>query len=186
MRIDVGKKPLVYPQPVLIIATYNDDGTIDVMNAAWGSVGDDHQIFLCLSAGHRTTKNILSRKAFTVHIAEESLLIPSDYVGIVSGNREPDKFRKSGLHAVRSDKVDAPILTDYGICMECELDSYDIEHCHYFGNIVNTSVDERILTDGKVDTSKLRPLIFDIERARYLGLGEVAGKAFSDGKALMV
>lgn len=185
MRIDVGKKPLVYPQPVLIIGTYNEDGTVDVMNAAWGSVGDDHQIFLCLSAGHKTTKNIIRNRAFTVHIAEESLLVPSDYVGIVSGNNEPDKFKKSGLHAVRSEKVDAPILTDYGICMECELDSYDSEQCHYFGNILNTSVDEHVLTDGKIDTSKLRPLVFDIERARYISLGEEVGKAFSAGKSLM-
>ena len=185
MRVDVGKKPLVYPQPVLIIGTYNDDGSIDAMNAAWGSVGDDHQVFLCLSAGHRTTKNILKRKAFTVHIAEEALLVQSDYVGIVSGNKEPRKFEKSGLHAVKSDKVDAPILTDYPICMECELESYEEKNCHLFGNIVNTSVDERVLTEGKVDVAKLRPIIFDIDNALYIKLGDVAGKAFNAGKALM-
>ncbi len=184
MRIDVGKKPLVYPQPVLIIGTYNDDGTIDVMNAAWGSVGDDHQIFLCLSADHRTTKNILKRKAFTVHIADEAHLVQSDYVGIVSGNKEPRKFEKSGLHAKKSDHVDAPILTDYAICMECELESYEDKHCHCFGNIINTSVDESVLTDGKVDYQKLKPITFDIDTARYIGLGKVAGKAFKDGMVL--
>ena len=185
MRVDVGKKPLIYPQPVLIIGTYNDDGSIDAMNAAWGSVGDDHQVFLCLSAGHMTTKNILKRRAFTVHIAEEPLLVKSDYVGIVSGNREPQKFEKSGLNAQKSDKVDAPILTDYAICMECELESYEEKNCHLFGNIVNTSVDERVLTDGKVDVAKLKPIIFDIDNARYYGFGEIAGKAFNAGKALM-
>ena len=104
MRTEAGKKPLVYPQPVLIIGTYNDDGSIDVMNAAWGSVGDDHQFFLCLSAGHRTTKNILKRKAFTVQIAEESTLVQSDYVCIVSGNKESRKFEISGLHAEKSEQ----------------------------------------------------------------------------------
>lgn len=185
MRTEAGKKPLVYPQPVLIIGTYNDDGSIDVMNAAWGSVGDDHQVFLCLSAGHRTTKNILKRKAFTVQIAEESTLVQSDYVGIVSGNKESRKFEISGLHAEKSEHVDAPILTDYAISMECELESYEPEHCHLFGNIIRTTVDDRVLTYGKVDFEKLRPITFDIERAQYITLGKVAGKAFSAGKELI-
>ena len=184
MRQSFGKKPLVYPQPVLIIGTYNDDGSVDAMNAAWGSVGDDHQIFLCLSAEHRTVKNILKRKAFTVHIADESHMVQSDYVGIVSGNREPNKFSKSGLHAVKAECVDAPVLTDYAICMECELESYEAEHCHCFGNIVNTTVDDSVITDGKVDISKLRPLTFDIEQANYVGLGKVVGKAFREGTVL--
>ena len=185
MRVDADRKPLVYPQPVLIIGTYNDDGTVNAMNAAWGAVGDDHQIFLCLSAGHKTTKNILKRKAFTVHIADEKHLVQSDYVGIVSGNKEPQKFEKSGLHAEKSEHVDAPVLTDYAICMECELESYEEKHCHCFGNIVHTTVDDSVLTDGKVDYEKLKPITFDIERARYVGLGQVVGKAFRAGKELI-
>lgn len=184
MRKDMGKKPLVYPQPVLIIGTYNEDGTPNAMNAAWGAVGDDHQIFLCLSADHRTTKNLLRTGAFTVHIADEKNMKASDFVGIVSGDKDPDKFRKSGLHAERSSHVDAPILTDYPICMECKLDSYEPGHCHCFGNIVNTSVDESVLTDGKIDVSKLRPLTFDMDCANYVALGPVVGKAFREGQAL--
>ena len=91
MRKNYGKKPVIFPQPVLIIGTYNDDGTPDLMNAAWGAVGDDHQVFLCLSPGHKTTENILKRKAFTVAVATEDQLVPCDYVGIVSGNDVPDK-----------------------------------------------------------------------------------------------
>ena len=184
MRVDVGKKPLVYPQPVLIIGTYNDDGSPNAMNAAWGGVGDDHQVFLCLSADHMTPKNILKRKAFTVQIADEKNLIPSDFVGIVSANRDPEKFSKSTLHAERSQHVDAPVLTDYAISMECELESYEPEHCHCFGNIINTSVDDSVLTDGKIDYEKLKPVTFDIDTARYISLGKVAGKAFNIGKAL--
>lgn len=184
MRKNVGKKPLVYPQPVLIIGTYNDDGTIDVMNAAWGSVGDDHQIFLCLSADHKTVKNILKRKAFTVQIADEDHVVASDYVGIVSGNKDPEKFKKSGLHAQKSEFVDAPVLTDYAICMECELESYEDKHCHCIGNIINTNVDERVLTNGKVDVSKLKPITFDPEGLNYVALGKIVGKPFRDGAAL--
>lgn len=184
MRKDMNRRPLIYPQPVLIIGTYNDDGTPNAMNAAWGSVGDDHQVFLCLSADHATTKNMLKRKAFTVQIADEKNMVASDYVGIVSGNKDPDKFQKSGLHAERSQHVDAPVLTDYAISMECELDSYDTEHCHYFGNIVHTSVDESVLTDGKIDITKLRPLTFDIDNAKYVALGPIVGNAFREGQAL--
>ena len=184
MRKDMGRRPLIYPQPVLIIGTYNDDGTPNAMNAAWGAVGDDHQVFLCLSANHATTRNILNRKAFTVQIADEKNMVASDYVGIVSGTKDPDKFRKSGLHAEKSEHVDAPVLTDYAISIECELDSYEPEHCHLFGNIIHTSVDESVLTDGKIDTAKLRPLTFDIDRAKYVALGPIAGNAFREGRAL--
>lgn len=184
MRKSVGKKPLIYPQPVLIIGTYNDDGTVDVMNAAWGGVGDDHQVFMCLSPEHKTVKNILKRKAFTVQIADEKNVEASDYVGIVSGNNEPNKFVKSGLRAEKSEFVDAPVLTDYPISIECTFVSYEPEHCHCFGEIVNTSVDESVLTDGKVDISKLKPLVFDIDNAMYVGLGLPVAKAFDVGKKL--
>lgn len=184
MRKNMGKKPLIYPQPVLIIGTYNNDGTVDAMNAAWGGVGDDSQVFLCLSKEHRTVKNILKRKAFTVQIADEEHLIQSDYVGIVSGNDEPEKFAKSGLHAVKSEFVDAPVLDDYPISIECELISYEPEHCHLFGEIINTSVKEDVLTDGKIDISKLKPLTFDIDNGRYVSLGKVMASAFSAGLEL--
>jgi len=184
MRKSVGKKPLVYPQPVLIIGTYNQDGSVNAMNAAWGSVGDDHQIFLCLSPEHRTVENILRRRAFTVQIADEAHVVPSDYVGIVSGKKVQEKFARSGLNARKSEFVDAPVLTDFAISMECELDSYEDKHCHCFGNIVNTTVDTSVLTDGKVDYTKLKPLVFDIDTARYIGLGNVVAKAFNVGKEL--
>ncbi|MBO4862150.1 MAG: flavin reductase family protein [Firmicutes bacterium] len=184
MRKNYGKKPLIFPQPVLIIGTYNDDGTPDLMNAAWGAVGDDHQVFLCLSPGHKTTENILKRKAFTVAMATEDQLVPCDYVGIVSGNDVPDKVEKSGLHTVKADVVDAPRVEELPICIECTLESYEDVHCHLFGNIENVTADESVLTDGKVDPAKLRPIMYDIENHLYWGFGKPAGKAFSDGRKL--
>lgn len=184
MRKNVGNRPLIYPQPVLIIGTYNDDGSVNAMNAAWGAVGDDHQVFLCLSADHKTVKNMLKRNAFTVQIADEKNVVASDYVGIVSGNIEPDKGKKAGLASVKSEFVDAPVLTDYPISLECRFVSYEPEHCHCFGEIINTSVDESILTEGKIDVSKLQPLVFDIDNGMYYGLGKAVAKAFSVGKEL--
>lgn len=181
MRIQLGKKPLVYPQPVLMIATYDEDGTPDLMNAAWGGVGDDTQIFLCLSAGHKTTKNLLKTKAFTVSMGVEGLEKECDYVGIVSGNKEPNKLEKAGLHVHKSELVNAPVVDELPLCLECELISYEPEHCHLFGEIVGVSADERILTDGKVDISKLRPLIFDIDGHAYYGVGEKKAVAFKAG-----
>ena len=111
-------------------------------------------------------------------------MVASDYVGIVSGTREPEKVRKSGLNFEKAAHIDAPVFTDYAICMECELESYEPEHCHCFGNIVATTVDESVLTDGKVDIAKLKPLTFDIDCANYVSLGPVVGKAFREGRAL--
>ena len=184
MRANMGKKPLIYPQPVLIIGTYNEDGSENAMNAAWGGVGDDHQVFLCLSKEHKSVENILKRGAFTVQIATENLAVQSDFVGIVSANNDKSKFQKSGLKAVKSQFVDAPVLVDYPISIECKLVSYDKEHCHLFGDIANVSVDEDVLTNGKVDVSKLKPLAFDIDNGQYLSFSNVFAKAFEIGKQL--
>ena len=110
MRKNFGAKPLTYPQPVYIIATYGEDGTPDAMNAAWGGISEQNEISLCLSAGHKTVKNILKRGAFTVSMAETGHITACDYVGLVSGNNTPDKFTKAGFHAVMSEFVDAPLI----------------------------------------------------------------------------
>ena len=185
MRKELGRKPLIFPQPVLIIGTYGEDGTPDLMNAAWGAVGDDHQVFLCLSPEHKTVENILAKKEFTVSIATEDQLAACDYVGIVSGNKTPDKVAKSGLHVSKAPHVDAPVVDELPLVLECRLVSYEDEHCHLFGDIVCTLADESVLTDGKVDAAKLKPLIYDIESHNYWTFGKAAGKAFKAGKALI-
>ncbi|MCF0151054.1 MAG: flavin reductase family protein [Firmicutes bacterium] len=181
MRVDFGKKPWIYPQPVLIIATYDEDGNPDIMNAAWGGVGDDTQIFICMDPAHKTAKNILANRAFTVSVGTAEQLEACDYVGMVSGNEISEKVRMSGLHIHKSEKVNAPIIDELPLCLECEMISFDIEHCHLFGEIINASVDDSILTDGAVDPKKLNPLIFDICNQNYYTLGEVAGPAFKSG-----
>ena len=181
MRKNLGKKPLVYPQPVLMIGTYDENGNPDIMNAAWGGVGDDTQIFLCLSPNHKTTENILKNKCFTVSMAVEGFEKECDYLGIVSANDVPDKVAKSGLHVSKSEVVNAPVIEELPLCLECELISYEPEHCHLFGEIVGTSVDENILTSGKVDITKLKPLIFDIDRRGYYSVGAKTEDAFKAG-----
>lgn len=181
MRKNLGKKPLVYPQPVLMVATYDENGNPDIMNAAWGGVGDDTQLFLCLSPNHKTTENILKNKVFTVSMAIEGFEKECDYLGIVSANDTPDKVAISGLHVHKAEDVNAPVIDELPICIECELISYEPEHCHLFGEIVGTSIDESILTDGKVDITKLRPLIFDLDGHGYYGVGEKKADAFSVG-----
>lgn len=125
MRKDFGAKPYTYPQPVLMIATYGEDGKPDVMNAAWGGISDDKEISICVSENHKTTENILKKGAFTVSMADVEHMTACDYVGIVSGNKEPDKFVKAGFTAEKSEKVDAPIIKELPICIECKLKSYE-------------------------------------------------------------
>lgn len=184
MRKNFGTKSWLYPMPVLIVAAYDQSGKPNAMNAAWGGIFTDDHIGICISEGHKTTQNILATKAFTVSMATVDQLVACDYVGIVSGNREPDKFAKAGFTAVRSEVVDAPIIEQLPMTLECEVVSYDQESNYLVGRIVNVSADESILTDGKIDYRKLRPITYDPIGHHYVELGEVVGDAFAAGKAL--
>ena len=150
MRKNFGAKPYTYPQPVLIIASYDENGTPDAMNAAWGGISDDTQISMCLSAGHKTVKNILKRKAFTVSMADAAHVAACDYVGIVSANAVPDKLEKAGFHTTRSEFVDAPLIDELPMALECRLVSYDEESCRMIGEIVNVSAEESKTGDAEL------------------------------------
>ncbi len=185
MRKNFGSKPWTYPQPVLIIGSYDEDGTPDAMNAAWGGISDYKQISMCLSAGHKTVKNILKKKAFTVSMADTEHTAECDYVGIVSANKVADKFARAGFHAVKSEFVDAPIIEELPMTLECTLVSYDEESGIMIGEIVNVSADEKVLDEnGNISPEKLRPITFDPVNNAYLELGAKVGNAFSDGKKI--
>ena len=185
MRKNFGAKPMCYPMPVYIIGTYGVDGTPNAMNAAWGGISEETEISICISADHKTTENILSRKAFTVSMATAKYIAACDYVGIVSGNQVPDKFARAGFHATKSEFVDAPLIDELPMALECALISYDHESCRLVGRIVNVSADESVLGEnGKVDVKKLQPITFDPMNNHYLVLGEKVGQAFHDGVAL--
>lgn len=184
MRKNFGSKSWLYPMPVLIVAAYDGEGKPNVMNAAWGGMHTDSHIGICITAGHKTTKNLLAEGAFTVSMGTAEQLVACDYVGIVSGNNEPDKFTKAGFTAIRSECINAPIIQELPMTLECEVVSYDEESCHLVGRIVNVSADESILTDGQIDVSKLRPITYDPIHHNYIELGKVVGKAFADGKKM--
>lgn len=185
MRKNFGAKALMYPMPVLIIATYGEDGTPDAMNAAWGGIADTSRISICLSSEHKTVKNILARKAFTVSMADAGHVVQADYVGIVSANKVPDKLEKAGFHTTKSEFVDAPLIDELPMALECKLISYDEKTDLLIGEIVNVCADERILSDdGKIDPFKLNPITFDPAGNAYLKLGEKVGDAFKDGLKL--
>ena len=186
MRVNLGPKSFLYPMPVLIIGTYDENGEPDAMNAAWGSIYDYNQITISLS-GHVTTDNIRKNKAFTVSFATKSTVVASDYVGIVSKAQEPKKIKKAGLHPFQSNKVNAPMFEEYPLTLECELVSLDGEMGEggtLIGNIVNVSADESILTDGKIDVKKLEPITFDGANGKYIALGEEVAQAFLVGMSL--
>lgn len=182
MRKNFGSKPWCYPQPVFILAAYDAQGRPNAMNAAWGGIHYDDQIALCISAGHKTTANILESKAFTVSMADADHVVECDYVGVVSGNKIADKMERAGFTHTRSEFVNAPIINELPMTIECELISYDPEMCTLIGKIVNVSADERILDpSGKIDPAKLRPITFDPVNNAYLEIGEKVGNAFRDG-----
>lgn len=180
-RKDFGVKPYVYPMPVLIVATYDENGNPDAMNAAWGCITDMNEISISMSS-HKTTDNIAKTGAFTVSFATEDTVIPCDYVGIVSANDVPDKFAKAGFHATPSEKVNAPLIDELPMALECKFKSFD--NGIMIGEIVNVNADESILTDGKIDPAKLKPITYDPVNHTYTGLGPIVGHAFSDGKQI--
>lgn len=184
MRKNFGAKTWLYPMPVLIVGTYDENGNPNAMNAAWGGIYDTNQVMICLSDDHRTTENIKKTGAFTVSFATAKTVVPCDYVGIVSANDVPDKFARAGFHATKSEHVNAPIIEELPMTVECRLLKFN-EDGICIGEIVNISADESILDEnGKIDVKKFDPIIYDSVTHAYWNLGEKVGQAFSDGKKI--
>ena len=184
MRKNFGAKTWLYPMPVLIVGTYDENGTPNAMNAAWGGIYDTNQIMVCLADDHKTTENIRKNQAFTVSFATAKTVVPCDYVGIVSANDVPDKFTRAGFHAVKSEFVNAPIIEELPMTVECRLIKFN-EDGIPIGEIVNISADDTVLDkDGRIDADLLEPILYDSVTHAYRRVGDRVGKAFSDGKKL--
>ncbi len=184
-RKNFGAKAFTYPQPVWIIATYDENGVPDAMNAAWGGISESNEVSVCLTPSHRTCKNFKKTGAFTISMADAKHVAACDYVGIVSGDNVPDKLEKAGLTVTKSKLVNAPIINELAVCVECRVKEFDEETCILKGEIVNVSVDESAMTDGKVDISKVQPISFDPFNNEYNIIGEAVGRAWNAGKSLM-
>jgi len=180
-RINFGAKPFVYPMPVLIVGTYDENGVPNAMNAAWGCITDMNEITISMGE-HKTTENFGKTGAFTVSFATEDTVVPCDYVGVESANKVPNKFAKAGFHATKSEYVNAPLIDELPMALECKVKSF-VDGI-LIGEIVNVNADESILTDGKIDPKKLKPITYDPVNHDYIGLGEKVGNAFKDGMAL--
>lgn len=180
-RVNFGAKSVMYPMPVLIVGTYDENGVPDAMNAAWGIITDMNEISISMST-HKTTENLAKTGAFTVSIATEDTVVPCDYVGVESAKKVPDKFAKAGFHATKSEFVNAPLIDELPMALECKVKSFD--NGILVGEIVNVNADESILTDGQIDPAKLKPITYDPVNNTYIGLGKKVGNAFKDGLAL--
>ncbi len=177
-----GTKACIAPEGVFIIGTYDENGVPNAMNAAWGAQSDYGEITLFLAA-HKTTDNVKKTKAFTVAFATKDTVEIADYFGVETGRRV-NKIEKAGCHVHRSAHVNAPIIEEFPVTLECEMKSYDDETGILIGKIVAQQADESVLTDGKVDYGKLQPIIFDISTMTYRVIGPVVGQAFHDGNQL--
>lgn len=184
----LGAKQVFAPEPVLICGTWNDDGTADAMNIAWGGQISGKHLQINIGERHKTTKNLRNTKAFTIALADVDTLVPADYVGIDSGNDVADKIKKSGLTVSKAEKVNAPVFEEFPITMECEVVDMQEEiggEIRIVGEVVNTLVDEDILNEkGKVDLGKAKLICYDGETLKYRILGDVVGNAFKDGAKL--
>ena len=184
MRKNFGAKTWLYPMPVLIVGSYDENGTPDAMNAAWGGIYDTNLVMVCLADDHKTTENIKKSGAFTLSFATAGTVAPCDYVGIVSANDVADKFVRAGFHATKSEFVNAPLIDELPMAVECRLLKFN-EDGICIGEIVNVSADESVLDEnGKVDAKKLDPIIYDSVSHAYWNFGEKVGRAFSDGKKI--
>ena len=188
MRKNLGSQPAVFPMPVLMVTSYDENGTVQVMNAAWGMICDMDKIALFIDEDHATTRAIRQTGAFTVSIADKDHMDVADYYGIATGNKMPDKFERSGYHAEKSTYVNAPVITEFPVTLECELaEITQTENLHaVVGRIVNVSADEKVLSEnGKIDPMKLNALIFDQFQNGYYVATQKVGKAWNAGAGLM-
>ncbi|MBE6635432.1 MAG: flavin reductase family protein [Ruminococcaceae bacterium] len=184
MRKNFGAKTWLFPMPVLIVGSYDENLVPNAMNAAWGGIYDTNLVMVCLADDHKTTDNIKRTGAFTVSFATAGTVVPCDYVGIVSANDVPDKFERAGFHATRSAFVDAPLIDELPMAVECRLRGFN-EDGICIGEIVNISADEAILDEnGRIDAKRLDPIIYDSVSHAYWSIGEKVGQAFSDGKTI--
>lgn len=171
--------------PALIIGTYNENGKPNAMMAAWGGISDETQISICVDDSHKTASNVVKTRAFTISVANAENVVACDYIGITPAYREPDKIEKIGWHATKSEFVNAPLFDELPMTLECKLVSYDEETCRLVGEIVNVCADERILDENdKIDLNKFLPITYDPVYHTYRKIGDVVGKAFSDGMKL--
>ena len=176
----------IFPMPVLMVATYNDDGTVDVMNAAWGMMQERDTVALNLTETHKTVKNIKARGAFTVSIADAAHMTEADFFGVVSGNNTPDKFALSGMTATKAETVDAPVINEFPLCLECKFIEYQSNEygCGVIGKVVNVTADESVMVNGKIDMSLVGAIAFDPYTHGYYKVTERVGDAFKDGLKL--
>ena len=188
MKKDLGVKPYLFPMPVLMISTYGEDGTVDVMNMAWGGICAENMVSLNIGEDHKTSENIKKRGAFTLSIADIPHIEAADFFGIASGNKMPDKFARTGLAAVKSDKVDAPIVEEFPLTLECKVveAKQEVYGFHVIGEIVGVLAEESVLDEkDKVDPTKLNAFVFDQFQSGYYAIGEKVGQAWHTGAGLM-
>lgn len=176
----------IFPMPVLMIATYNEDGSVNVMNAAWGTMQERDTVVLNLTESHKTVKNIKARGAFTVSIADSAHVTEADYFGVETGNKVAGKLEKAGLTASRAETVDAPVINEFPLCLECEFIEYQTNEygCGVIGRVVNVTADESVMPDGKLNMSLVNAIAFDPYTHGYYKVSERVGEAFKDGLKL--
>lgn len=174
-----AKNPVIIPEGVFVIGTYDEKGVPNAMTAAWGVQSDYGQISFYL-AKHKTTENIKKTGAFTVAMGTKDTAVLSDYFGLETGSRV-NKIEKTGCHFHPSELVNAPVIEEFPLTLECECVSFDEETGVLSGKIVGQEADESILTEGAVDLGKMEPIIFDIASKSYRVIGPVVGQAFHDG-----
>ena len=176
----------IFPMPVLMIATYNEDGSVNVMNAAWGTMQERDKVALNLTESHKTVKNIKARGGFTVSIADAAHIVEADYLGIASGNNVTDKFARTGLTATKAETVDAPVINEFPLCLECEFIEYQTDETGIgvIGKVLSVTADESVMRDGKVDMSLVNAIAFDPYTHGYYRVSERVGDAFKDGMKL--
>ena len=186
MKKQIKTTEAIFPMPVLLISTFNENGSVDVMNAAWGMMLDRDMVALNLNETHKTVENIKARKGFVVHLADAKHVVEADWFGVVSGNKNPDKCAKSGMTFVKSELVDAPIINELPVAIECEFVEYqnDSTGIGVIGKVVRTSVEEVNLKDGKVDIDSLEAIAFDPYTHGYYKVGGRVGEAFKAGLKL--
>ena len=183
MKKSLGRKTLVYPHPVFVIGSYDENDNPNLMAASWSGIccSDPPCIGVSVRKIRKTYSNIIKSNAFSVGIPSIDKIKEVDYCGIHSG-KDKDKIQDTGLTVTKSDLANVPIIEEFPITLVCSLYK-TIElgvHIQFVGEILDVLADEKVLgADGLPILGLVNTFCYDSASRFYYGTGEKLIKAYT-------
>ena len=188
MKKNIGPELGIYPTPVVVVGTYDENDKPNLITLAWVGVccSEPPSVQISIRKNRHTYAAIVARKVFSVNVPSAKYIVETDYVGVASG-KDVNKFDVTKLTPVRGEMIDAPMVMEFPVSMECRL-THTLSlgtHDLFVGEIVACWVEDTVLGEnGKPDPQKIDPPVFTTD-GRYFGLGGFIAASHNVGKKLL-